>query len=174
VLRLLAKDPSGAGGAAVMTPLTYYTVIIGKRSCMVTYAQPPAYETKLFSGSFADPGEASQQFKKTMQGKLEYLSQGVFDRKVSALASRYQQDLVKLQIWNQGPRTLSKERNPRMPLTNEQYFNHLTASGLELAEDYLEQDLATLQENDLPVSDTVAGLLLAQALQEEEQEMQQP
>jgi hypothetical protein len=44
---------------------------------------------------------------------------------------------------------------------------------LELAEEYLEQDLAALQENDLPVSDTVAGLLLVHALQEEEQEIEQ-
>jgi hypothetical protein len=57
-----------------------------------------------------------------------------------------------------------------MALTNEQYFNHLPVNGLEAAEEYLEQDLKVLQENDLPVSDTVAGLLTVHALQEREQE----
>ncbi len=56
-------------------------------------------------------------------------------------------------------------------ITNEQYFNNLTANGLDLAEEYLEQDLATLQENDLPVSDTVAGLLTVHALKGERDEV---
>jgi hypothetical protein len=153
-----------------MTPLTYYTVIIGKRSCIVTYAQPPAYETKLFSGAFPDAGEASQEFKKTIQGNHEYLTPGAFNRKVGQLASRYKSDLLKLATWNQGPCALSKERNPRMALTNEQSFNALPLNGLELAEDCLEQDLETLRENDLPVVDTVAGLLAVHALQEEQEE----
>jgi hypothetical protein len=152
-----------------MKQLTYYTVIIGKRSCMVSYAQSPAYETKLFSGSFADPGEASQQFKKAMQGHHEYLTEGVFHRKVDALARAYQSDLLKLQAWNQSQPTQRKGSRP-MAVTPEQYFSHLTASGLELAEEYLEQDLATLQENGLPVADTVAGLLTVHTLLEEEQE----
>ncbi len=150
-----------------MTQITYYTVIIGKRACMVTYATSPAYETKLFSGSFADPGEASQQFKGTMQGPLEYLTQGVFDRKVSNLASRYQQDLMKLNAWNQSNRK-TMERKPPMTVTLEQYFNALPPNGLELAEAFLENDLETLQENGLPVSDTVAGLLMVHALKVDE------
>jgi hypothetical protein len=58
-----------------------------------------------------------------------------------------------------------------MSLTNAQYFNALPASGLELAEEYLQQDLETLQENDLPVSDTVAALLLVNTLKSEEQDL---
>jgi hypothetical protein len=155
-----------------MTQLTLYTVIIGKRSCMVTYATSPAYETKLFSGSFADPGEAHQQFKKTMQGKLEYVSQGAFDGKVSDLAYRYKSDRMKLAAWNQSHRgTMKRKDSPMALITNEQYFNHLTTSGLELAEDYLEQDLATLQENGLPLADTVAGLLTVHSLKVEQDEI---
>jgi len=147
-----------------MTQITYYTVITGKRSCIITYAQPPAYETKILSGSFPDPGEASQQFQKTVQGAFEYLTEGIFNRKVGTLAYRYKQDLTKLASWNQCQRPANK-RKSAMPLTNEQYFNNLTTSGLELAEEYLEQDLQTLQENNLPVSDTVAGLLMVHTLQ---------
>jgi hypothetical protein len=156
-----------------MTQLTYYTVLIGKRSCLVTYAQGPTYETKLFSGSFADPGLASQEFKKTMQGPLEYLTQGVFDRKVSALASRYQSDLLKLNAWNKSLPPTAERKSP-MALTNEQYFSNLTPSGLSLAEEYLEQDLETLQENGLPVADTVAGLLTVHVQQEADQQEDDP
>jgi hypothetical protein len=84
-----------------MRTYTYYTVIIGKRSCLVKYAVGPAYEVKLFPGTFADPGEASQQFKKTMQDTLEYRTEEAFLRKVSQLAQQYQQNLAKLQAWNQ-------------------------------------------------------------------------
>ncbi len=155
--------------AAVMTQLTYYTVIIGKRSCLVTYAQSPAYETRLFSGSFVSPCEASSEFKKTMPGKLEYLSQGVFHRKVSDLAYRYQSDLAKLTIWNRSSRATGERKSP-MALTNEQYISALPTNGRDLAEGYLEQDLKTLQENDLPVSDTVASLLLVQSRKVEQEE----
>jgi hypothetical protein len=153
-----------------MPQITLYTVITGKRSYIVTYAQSPAYETKVFSGAFNDPGEASQEFKKTIKGKLEFLKEGVFQRKVGALSYRYQQDLLKLQTWNQSTHT-NKRKSP-MSVSNEQYFNNLSASGLELAEEYLEEDLQTLQENDLPVSDTVVGLLTVHTLQEEEQEVE--
>jgi hypothetical protein len=44
---------------------------------------------------------------------------------------------------------------------------------LELAEEYLMEDLETLQENDLPVSDTVAGLLTVHALQQEQEEQEE-
>jgi hypothetical protein len=119
--------------------------------------------------------QAHQQFKKAMQGKLEYVSQGVFDRKVSDLAYRYQQELVKLAAWNQSNATSLKGRKPRMALiTNEQYFNALPTNGLELAEDYLEQDLATLQENGLPLADTVAGLLMVHSLKVEQDEQDAP
>ena len=58
-------------------------------------------------------------------------------------------------------------------LTNEEYFKNLSASGLELAEEYLEQDLEILQENDLPVNDTVAGLLIIHTHLSEEVEDEQ-
>jgi hypothetical protein len=83
------------------TPILY-TVIIGKRACIVKYAQSPAYETKLFSGSFTDPGEASQELKKSIQGNHEYLKEGIFERKVEQLSCVYQQDLARLAAWNQG------------------------------------------------------------------------
>jgi len=85
-----------------MTQVTYYTVIIGKRSCLVTYAEAPAYETKLLPGSFADPGEASSEFRRANPGKLEYLTNATFEHKVGQLASHYQRELTRLQAWNQG------------------------------------------------------------------------
>lgn len=58
-------------------------------------------------------------------------------------------------------------------LTNEQYFSSLSSNGLELAEEYLDQDLKTLQEYDLPVNDTVAGLLMMHTLRDEQEEDEQ-
>ena len=55
-------------------------------------------------------------------------------------------------------------------LTNEQYISALPANGLALAEEYLEHDFETLQENDFPVSDTVTGLLLIHTLTSEQEE----
>jgi hypothetical protein len=57
-----------------------------------------------------------------------------------------------------------------MTLTNEEYFNALPANGLELAEVYLKQDLETLQQNGLPVCETVAGLLTVHARKVEQEE----
>jgi hypothetical protein len=58
-------------------------------------------------------------------------------------------------------------------LTNEEYFNNLPTSGLELAEEYLDQDLQTLEAHDLPVNDTVAGLLMIHMRQEDKLEIEQ-
>jgi hypothetical protein len=80
----------------------YYTVITGKRSCLVKYAEAPAYETRLFKGPFANPGNASQEFKLATQGDLEYLTEKAFEHKVSLLSARYKQDLAKLSDWNSG------------------------------------------------------------------------
>jgi hypothetical protein len=85
-----------------MTQATYYSVVIGKRASIVKYAQSPDYSVKLFSGSFDDPGQASQQFKIAMDGKLEYLAEAAFLRKVEQLSTRYKQDLAKLAAWNDG------------------------------------------------------------------------
>jgi hypothetical protein len=85
-----------------MKQTTYYTVITGKRSNIVKYAQSPAYEIKLFSGSFADPGEAHKEFKCAVAGQHTYLTEGAFLQKIERLASRYRQDLIKLQAWTQG------------------------------------------------------------------------
>jgi hypothetical protein len=85
-----------------MTPTTYYTVITGKRSCLVKYAAFPEYSVKLFSGAFADPGEASQEFKIAVSGRHEYLTEKAFEQKVAGLAGRYQQDRARLADWNSG------------------------------------------------------------------------
>lgn len=85
-----------------MTHITYYTVIVGKRACIVKYAQSPAYEIKLFSGSFVSPSEASQQFKQSQQDEPEYLKEVAFERKVSFLSTHYSQDLAMLQSWLDG------------------------------------------------------------------------
>jgi hypothetical protein len=140
-----------------MEHTTYYTVIIGKRACLVTYAAFPAYETKLFSGAFASLDEAHEQFKKSVQGHFAYLTPGAFTR----LSLRYEQNLMRVAAWHQGQPVHTERKDTPMALTLAQFFNTLPANGLELAEDYLEQDLAILQENDLPVNDTVAGLLMA-------------
>jgi hypothetical protein len=152
-----------------MTPITYYTVLIGKRSCTVTYATSPAYEVQALTGTFSDPGEASQEIKRRLQKHLEYLAPGVFQRKVYNLAQRYQQDLINLATWNQCSQPTQMRKSP-MSLTNEQYFNNLPVNGLEAAEDYLEQDLKILQNNNLPQADTVAGLLTVRTLLEDESE----
>ena len=57
-----------------------------------------------------------------------------------------------------------------MALTLEEYFNNLPPSGLQLAEEYLSLDLETLQEHDLPVSDTVIGLLMIHTQKSEQEE----
>jgi len=85
-----------------MTYITYYTVIIHNRFSMVKYATGPAYEVFTFPGTFDDPGDASQQFKATIQGKLEHLMEGAFVRKVDDLHTRHKQDLAKLADWNIG------------------------------------------------------------------------
>ena len=85
-----------------MKQITYYTVITGKRSNIVKYAQSPAYETKLFPGAYDDPGEASQEFKKTVQGQVEHLPEKAFERKVGELASFHREALAKLADWNIG------------------------------------------------------------------------
>jgi hypothetical protein len=152
-----------------MTPITYYTVLIGKRSCTVTYAQGPAYEVQALTGTFSDPGETSREIKRRLQKHLEYLAPGVFQRKVYHLAQRYQQERVKLTAWNQCSQPAQTRKLP-MSLTNEQYFNNLSVNGLEAAEEFLEQDLKILQDNDLPQADTVVGLLTVCTLLEEESE----
>ena len=85
-----------------MKPITYYTIIIGRNFSMVKYAVGPEYAVSTFPGMFDDPGEASQEFKKVAQGKLEHLTEGMFQRKVGDLASRYSRDKVKLADWNSG------------------------------------------------------------------------
>jgi hypothetical protein len=85
-----------------MKQITYYTVVTGKRSNLVKYAQSPAYETKLFSGAFDDPGEASQEFKKTVQGQVEHLPEKAFEQKTSQLAGLYRQERLKLADWTIG------------------------------------------------------------------------
>ena len=85
-----------------MTQHVYYTIIIGKRSCTVVYATGPAYEVESLVGTFDDPGEASQEIKKSLQGKLEFLTEGAFQRKVGTLAERYKQEQAKLADWNTG------------------------------------------------------------------------
>lgn len=85
-----------------MKQITYYTVITGKKAHIVKYAQSPAYETKLFPGAFADPGEASQEFKKSVQGQLECLPEKAFEQKTSQLAGLYRQERLKLADWTIG------------------------------------------------------------------------
>ncbi len=87
----------------------YYTIIIGKRSCTVRYAVGPAYEVQALAGAFADPGEASQEFQKAVQGKPEYLSELAFLRRVETLSFHYQQDLLKLAAWNGCQNTRERE-----------------------------------------------------------------
>ena len=85
-----------------MTQPIYYTILIGKRSCMVKYAAGPAYEVEALIGTFTNPGQASQEIKKALHGKLEHLTEGMFQRKVGTLAERYRQDQAKLAAWNNG------------------------------------------------------------------------
>jgi hypothetical protein len=85
-----------------MQQKTYYTVIAGKKAHIVKYAAYPAYEVKLFSGAYVSPTEASQEFKKTIQGQIESLSEKAFERKVSELATHYRKERAKLADWNSG------------------------------------------------------------------------
>ena len=87
-----------------MTQPIYYTVITGRRACLVKYAEGPAYEVKLFHGTFDCPGSASQEFKISLPSSAspEYLTEGAFFRKTSQLARQYQMELIRLEAWNQG------------------------------------------------------------------------
>jgi hypothetical protein len=53
-------------------------------------------------------------------------------------------------------------------MTDKEYFNALPASGLDLAEECLSQDLMTLRDNGLPAEDTIAGLITVRYLQVEQ------
>jgi hypothetical protein len=55
-----------------------------------------------------------------------------------------------------------------IPVTDEQFYNALPPNGLQLADQTLQEDYERLRENDLPVKDTVSGLLHVQALQSQE------
>ena len=85
-----------------MKQVTYYTVITYNHFCLVKYATGPAYEVLTFSGTFDDPGEASQEIKKTLQGPLEFQTPALFQRKIDDLHTRYKQDRAKLADWNTG------------------------------------------------------------------------
>ena len=85
-----------------MKPTYYYTIIAHKNFFVVRYAVVPVCEIFAFPGTFNDPGEASQEFQKAKQGKLEYLKEGAFQRKVDDLHTRYRQDLARLADWNIG------------------------------------------------------------------------
>jgi hypothetical protein len=85
-----------------MKQTTLYTTIRGKRAYLVKYATSPAYEVKLFTSSFETEDEAFQEFKKTMQGKLECIAEIGFDRKVDFLQACYRHELARLADWNSG------------------------------------------------------------------------
>lgn len=85
-----------------MKQTIYYTVLIHRTFSMIKYAVQPECKILTFPGMFDDPGEASQQFKKAVQGNLEFLTDGAFQRKVGTQASRYQQDLARLADWKSG------------------------------------------------------------------------
>ena len=53
------------------------------------------------------------------------------------------------------------------PVTDDQYFTLLSPQGLQLADQTLQQDHEQLRVNDLPVKDTVFGLLIVQRLRAE-------
>ena len=57
-----------------------------------------------------------------------------------------------------------------IPVTDEQYYEALSPSGLQLAEQNLNQDYQLLLETDLPIKDTVTGLFMVHQLQAESQE----
>jgi hypothetical protein len=56
------------------------------------------------------------------------------------------------------------------PVSDEDFFQGLSQNGLELAADYLEDDLDKLQENGLPVAGTVKGLLTVHSLQDQDEQ----
>lgn len=55
-------------------------------------------------------------------------------------------------------------------ITDEQFYSELPPNGLALAEENLQRDYETLLEHGLPVSGTVAGLLLVRSLQDRREE----
>jgi len=80
----------------------YYTVILCKTFFMVKYTIVPEGRILTFPGTFDSFAEAEEQFKKTVHGKLERFTEGTFQRKVSDMAARYQEDLAKLADWQSG------------------------------------------------------------------------
>ena len=67
----------------------YYTVLTDKEGFPVKYLEPPTYQRKTFAGPFADPGEASQEFKAQMGGDYAcYLEPDAFESRARALEAR--------------------------------------------------------------------------------------
>jgi hypothetical protein len=58
---------------------------------------------------------------------------------------------------------------PHKPVEDSDYFALLPQNGLQLADQLLQQDYERLAQSDLPVRDTVSGLLTIQSLQQTEQ-----
>jgi len=85
-----------------MKQTVYYTIITHRTFFRVLYAITPECKILTWPSTFDDPGEASQEFKKVVQGNLECLPEGTFQRKVESLSARYQQDLAKLADWKSG------------------------------------------------------------------------
>lgn len=54
------------------------------------------------------------------------------------------------------------------PVSDQEYYNALSEQGLQLADHLLQRDYERLAQADLPVRDTVSGLLQVQVLQQSE------
>lgn len=89
-------------GYNIMKQHVYYTIIACRDFYMIKYAFVPVCEIFTFPGTFDSANAAEEQFKKVTHGKLEYLAEKAFERKVSELHMRYKQDLAKLADWHAG------------------------------------------------------------------------
>jgi hypothetical protein len=67
--------------------LPFYTVLFDEEGYPVKYIDPDTWGIKRLSGSFSDPGEASQEFTATIGGENScYLDPSHFQAKARALA----------------------------------------------------------------------------------------
>jgi hypothetical protein len=69
------------------TTLAFYTVLCEKKGYPVKYIDPETWKVQRFCGPFADPGEASQEFKARVgHEKSCYLTSEQFQAKARAFS----------------------------------------------------------------------------------------
>jgi hypothetical protein len=80
----------------------YYTVLRVQGRYSIKYASVPDYTIQTLAKDCETIALVTEEFKSTVKGAYEHLDEEAFLKKVSTLAARYQQELVRLRSWNAG------------------------------------------------------------------------